>query len=165
MARTMLTIAMAPELHKRLQSVSSEVGKRALSKVACELIEAGLARRGFLVAYETDEQKDSGEPVIVAEGATRVWANASWLKGWAEPGALSQELWDAVKGLQAKAPSSGRRGMAEWIAGALRALEWTVQVVDDRKADILEVWAHKPLGKCAHCPKLDRIREALDAED
>lgn len=161
----MLTIAMAPELHKRLQSVSNEVGKRALSKVACELIEAGLARRGFLVTYETDEQRDAGEPVIVAEGAVRVWANASWLKGWADLQDMGRELAGVVGGLQSKAPHGGRRGMAEWIAGALRALEWAVQVVDDRKADILEVWAYKPLGKCAHCPKLDRIREALDAED
>ena len=166
MARTMLTIAMEPELHKRLQATAGEMGKRELSKLACALIDEGLARRGLLVVYENDEQRETGEPLIVAEGTARVWSDTAWLKGWADPEGLGRDLAALCARLEEKA-GAGKRAAnyAAWIADSLKKNGWTAQVVNDRQADILEVWAHKPGDRCAECPKMARIMDAINAED
>ena len=164
MAREIITVSMDPELVKRLRAVAAASGGLPLSQIMAELCEAGMSRRGLLVFYETEEQRSREEPARIVADAIRVWGNTPTLKGWADFEWMPKELGVACKGLEGKKPATGKRGTADWIAGALKALGWTTQVVDDKSGDILEVWTHKPGDKCAECPKMARITEAMNAE-
>ena len=165
MAREIITLSLDPEMVKRVKAAAQIDGGISVSQMAAELFEAGLSRRGLLVCYETDKQRETEAPARVVLEAQRVWGNTPKLKGWVDFSWMSEDLSTIAQKLAEEKPRGAKYGMADWIAARLRDEGWTAQVVNDQAGDILEVWVHRPGDKCAECPKMARIREAMNAED
>lgn len=118
------------------------------------IVRQWLQSRDVMVVYKTERQKEDGEPDLVEAGAFRVLSFSSYLKGWDD------------KPDNIEFPKATKTNVPD-IAEALKAAGFRVQVIDDRDADMLEIWAADGnetgcSGKCAYKAQMKQIRSILE---
>lgn len=157
-------VTLAPDIAEKIDSVGK--GKSFSAKLAYIIMDY-CADRGILVQYLTEEERQNGTPKILIQGAERVWAWCSWLKG-PEEHLAHQEAEATMRewAVGAKSRKMKPRDVATGLSQRLQESGYSVQVIDLPEEDILEVWISKKEREpeCDVCRIVQRIRRVLEVE-
>jgi len=155
-------VTLMPETADKIDKAGK--GKSFSAKLE-NIVREFTIQRQLLVNYETENEKETGQPRIWLTGAERIWAWSSWLKG-AEEHLTHREAEAAMR--EWAAGKKGSRLKPKEVVSALsklmQELHYIVQVVDMPEADILEIWIARRESKpvCTECGVIFKIKQLLE---
>lgn len=167
---------------QKIQRDMKKVGRSiALSDRECEMVDKWAANGGFvgesfssrlswvladyskkadvLVVYQSEEQMEEGQPVVLDNNAQRIFAAAPFLKGWTHKDtSYADVVKECMEQLGVKAGKSYPQ--VHGVVEMLRAKGYRVQEIQAVDKDFVDIWmaARQGAEDCGDC-KADLKRQ------